>query len=82
MLQDDKWADDFDDHYRALPQSPDGKLDVSSTAWNARLNELDEAIKQKKYNLYHHRWLETMSKAVDMRRVMNLIKTKQAPVAA
>ncbi len=66
-----------DERYRALPRNTSGELDTTSTAWSSRITELDEAIKKNQFTLYQHRWLETMSKAVDIREVIKLIKSKQ-----
>lgn len=65
------------------PGLTDGKIDPDkfNTKWQERLGALKTALASGNLEEYHHRWIEMMSKAVDMKKVNDLIRSKSTAAA-
>jgi hypothetical protein len=44
--------------------------------WQNRLRELKQAVDQDEFTDYHHRWLEMLSKSIDIQQLIGLLRTK------
>jgi hypothetical protein len=81
---DQEWVNLYngDKNYEVIPTEDTGAVSSETRMneiWLKRIGELEEAVNKGKFTLAQHRWIETLSKMIDIRKTVDLIKSKQAP---
>lgn len=74
MLGSQKFNIQNREDYRNIPFNQEEQK--YAHAWQTRVQELRRAVDAGTFTMYHHRWLETLSKTVDMRKVMEVVRSK------